>query len=409
MAGYSSGMLRFVALLVGLAVLSTPPCAAASSDSVDVVEKEIALSCIANGVIEAPMQAKIAPVVSGEIVELKLEEGDTVKTGDTIARLDTAALDSELDAIQATIKVAEASLARMRGGARSQETGEAKAGVEKAKAALDERKQDLERFQKLYQGQAATLKELQAVQAQFKMAEQDVARYTQREQLLAEGARSDDVEIARRKLDEAKSQLKGLQTRRDKHLIKSPLAGIVVKKFAYQGEIAMPGQPLVHIVSLTNLDAILNVEETYIDGVQVGDTAEISVEAIPGKTFAGKVLFISPVSSEQLKLSLLKEEEDTKRFHVKIRIEAGQSRLRAGMTVKGKFTINRKGIFVPRDAVGLKAGLNFVKVQQGSRVMEKTVRTGVRQGSLIQITDGLSGGEKLQLNSQSGGSMLTAP
>ena len=381
----------------------------AGTTTMDVVEKEVTLTCTANGVIEAPQQAHVAPVVSGEIVELKLEEGDTVKAGDVIAKLDTAALDSEMDAIQATIKVADASLARSKGGARPQETAEARAAVAKAKAALEERTQDLDRYQKLFDKQAASLKELQTVQAQQKMAQQDVERMEQRVKLLEEGARSDDVEIAFRKLDEAKSQLKGLQTRRDKHIIKAPLTGTVVKKLAYQGEVAMPGVPLVHLVSLANLDAVLNVEETYIDGIQVGDAAEISVDAVPGKTFAGKVLFISPVSSEQLKLSLLKEEEDTKRFHVKIRVDPGQARLRAGMSVKGKFTISRRGIFVPRDAVGMRAGLNVVKVQTGSRVLERSVRTGVRQGPLIQITEGLTGGEKLVVSAATSAQFLTTP
>jgi HlyD family secretion protein len=293
----------------------------------DVTEKELTFTCSANGVIEAPLQAKVAPVVSGEIVELKLVEGDTVKAGDIIVRLDSAALDAERDAIQATIRTAEAGLARMRGGARPQETAEAQAEVEKARAHLDERRQDLDRYQKLFDRQAASLKELQTIQAQFKMAGYDVERVQQRQRLLEEGARSDDVEISRRKLDEARSQLKVLQTRREKTLIKAPMAGTVVKKLAYQGEIALPGRPLVHLVSLEHLDAVFNVEETYIDGIEVGDSAEITVDAMPGKTFAGKVLFISPVSSEQLKVSLLKEEDDTKRFHVKIRVDPGQARL----------------------------------------------------------------------------------
>lgn len=399
------------ALLVSLVLLVRAPrmVAASPPGTVDVTEREVTLTCTSNGVIEAPTQAKVAPVVSGEIVFLELEEGDAVKAGQTIAKLDTAALDAEMEAVQASIKVAEANLARTKGGARPQESAEAHAVVQRAKAALDERQQDLDRYQKLYDKQAASLKELQAIQAQFKMAQQEHERALQREALIGEGARSDDVEIARRKLDEAKTQLKGLQTRRDKTVIKAPIDGVVVKKLAHRGEVAMPGQPLVHLVSLTRLDAVLNVEETYIDGIQVGDTGEVAVDAIPGKTFPGKVTFISPVSSEQLKLSLLKEEEDTKRFHVKIRIEAGPSRLRAGMSVKGRFTIGRRGIFVPREAVFMKAGLNFVKLDQGSRVIEKTVRTGVRQGPLIQITDGLIGGEKLVVTTGDAGGLLTAP
>jgi multidrug resistance efflux pump len=377
---------------------------------VDVTEREVTLTCTSTGSIEAPTQAKVATVVSGEIVHLKLEEGDSVKAGEIIAKLDTAALDAEVEAVQASIQVADANLARIRGGARPQEMADARAVVARAKAALDERQQELDRYQQLYDRQSATLKELQAMQAQFKMAQQEHERALQREALVGEGARSDDIDIARRKLDEARSQLKGLQTRRDKTVIKAPIDGIVVKKLAYLGEVALPGQPLVHLVSLARLDAVLNVEETYIDGIQVGDTGEVSVDAIPGKTFPGKVTFISPVSSEQLKMSLLKEEEDTKRFHVKIRVEAGAARLRAGMSVKGKFTIGRKGIFVPREAVGMKAGLNFVKLQSGSRVVEKTVRTGVRQGPLIQITDGLIGGEKLVVSTESSsGGLLTTP
>ena len=382
----------------------------ALAETADVQEKEVVISTVANGVIEAPLQAKVAPVVSGEIVFLKLEEGDTIPAGEVIARLDTASIDAEMESISAGIKVAEANLARIKGGARPQEINEAKASINKAKAALDERKQDLDRYQALFNKQAASLKELEAVQAQYKMAKEEYEKAIQQEQLVEEGARHDDIEVARRKLDEARAQLKGLQTRRDKTVIKAPVTGTVVKKLAYQGEVAMPGQPLVHLVSLDKLEAVLNVEETYVDGIKIGDAAELSVDAIPGQQFAGKVTFISPLSSEQLKVSLLKEEEDTKRFHVKVQMEGGKGRLRAGMSVKGKFSMSRRGLFIPRDAVELKAGLNIVKVSTGSRVLEKSVRLGVRQGELIQVTEGLIGGEKIVVPQRSGEQQyLTTP
>jgi multidrug resistance efflux pump len=393
------------------AAAARPPRVRADGEVVDVVEREITVTCLANGVIEAPTQAKVAPVISGELIELALAEGHVVREGQVVARLDAAAIDAELEAATAAVRVAEASLARIRGGARPQEVNEARALVNKAKAAMDERKSDLDRYRALHEKQAAPLKELEAAQAQYDMAREEYQRAVQQAQIVEEGARHDDIEVARRKLDEARAAIKGIQTRKDKTVIRAPITGTVVRKLAYRGEIAMPGVPLLHLVNLEKLEAVLNVEETYVDGIHTGQSAEIFVDAVPARPFAGKVTYIAPVSSEQLKLSLLKEEEDTKRFHVKVQLEAGKARLRAGMSVKGRFAVPRRGIFVPRDAVELKAGLPIVRVTTGSSVIERSVRTGVREGDLVHVTAGLIGGEKLLAGRRSGrgGGYLTTP
>jgi RND family efflux transporter MFP subunit len=403
-----------VVVLLGLGVLcfrgSRPVTADPPPPTVTVQERELTVSTLANGIIESPVQANVAPVVSGEIVDLKWEEGDTIKKGEVVARLDSSTIDAELDLVKAGIQVAVATLARVKGGARPQEINEAKAMAHKAKAALDERQQDLDRFQQLYQNKAASLRELENVQAMFKMAKEEHERALQAVSLAEAGARTDDIEVARMKLEEARASLKGLETKKSKTIIVSPVNGVVVRKVAYQGEVALPGQPLLHLVSLDRLQAVLNVEETYIDSIHPGSSAEVTVDALPGEILVGKVSYISAMSSEQLKLSLLKEEEDVKRFHVKVDLVGHKGRLRAGMSVKGKFAITRKGLFVPRNAISLKAGLNMVRVATGSRVTERSVRTGLKEGNLVQILDGLSGGENLLINvATSTNGLLTAP
>lgn len=103
------------------------------------------------------------------------------------------------------------------------------------------------------------------------------------------------------------------------------------------------------------------------------------------------------MSSEQLKISLLKEEEDVKRFRVRVRLENPGHRFRAGMSVQGRFTVDRKGIFVPRDAVSFRAGRHCVRVESEDGITERTVDVGIRREDLIQVAAGVEIGDRLHL------------
>lgn len=389
-------MIKINSFLFILALTST----AIAQDELPTVtleETTVKTRITANGVLEAPEQARVAFSVPGEIVELDLEEGDAVKAGQVIARLDSELIDVQMKQVQATVDTAQAELARIRSGARPQEVNQAKAVEKKVAAAAAEAESDLKRWEGLYAKKSATLKDLETARTRQSMALQDVERARQSLALIEAGAREEEIEVARRRLEEARVQLAVLEVRKKKTVLASPLAGVVVRKFMHEGEIADAGTPLLHLVNLARLEAEINVEETFVASIAVGGPGEVLVDALPGEVFPGKVSRIAGMSSEELKLSLLKEEEDVKRFRVTVPLQDTQGRLRAGMSVQGRFALERKGFFVPEEAIRLKAGTNYVQLVQGSRILERSVDIGLRQGGLVEISGGMVGGEKLKL------------
>lgn len=365
--------------------------------TITLAERTVKASITANGVLEAPEQARVAFSVPGEIVELDLEEGHKVELDQVIARLDSEVIDVQMKQVQATVETAQAELARIQAGARPQEVSQAKAGEKKVEAAVAEAESDLKRWEALHAKKSATFKDLEVARTRHSMALQDLENARQRVALLEAGAREEDIEVSRRRLAESRLQLNLLEVRKKKTILKAPIAGVVVRKFMHEGEIADAGTPLLHLVNLARLEAEINVEETFVASIAVGSPGEVLVDALPGQVFPGKVSRIAGMSSEELKLSLLKEEEDVKRFRVTVPLQDPEGRLRAGMSVQGRFTLERKGFFVPEEAVRLKAGTNYVQMVQGTRLIERSVDLGLRQGGQVEISGGVVGGEQLKL------------
>ena len=384
-------------VLILFSLFAPDLCAQDVGQTVRVQEKVVKGHFSSNGVLVAPNQVQLSSSILGKIVEMNVEEDSRVEQGQLIARLDSELIDVQMEKVATIVASAQARLDRAGAGARPQEINQAQAGLTRAEAALLEATTDLKRYDLLFRKKSATLKELEAYRTRYRFAVQDVNTAREQLALLEAGAREEDVEIARRGMAEAQIEELILRTQKKKTIIESPISGVVVHKLMHKGEVASPGHPLIQIVDTSILDAEINVEETYIDSLSVGYPGEVLVDAVPGEIFPGKITAISFVSSEQLKLSLLKEEEDIKRFRVKIRLENSQGRLRAGMSVKGRFAVERKGLFVEREAVRYKGGVNVVQILRGSRVIEKSVELGFSEGPLVQIVDGVMGGENLQL------------
>ncbi len=197
------------------------------------------------------------------------------------------------------------------------------------------------------------------------------------------------IEAARAQVRAAEEDLRYTQTRLSKLIIYSPMDGVVSLRNVNVGDLVgeLGGKPLFRIIDTRKLDLTVTVPSTEMDAVHIGQSLTFSTDAIRGRNFTGKVMFINPVVNES-----------DRSVKVTAEVENVAEQLKGGLYVKGRIiTGKRTGILrIPRvallswDVAGKKGDLFVVK---GDIVNRCTVQTGSVMGDFLEVTSGLSPGE----------------
>ncbi len=259
-----------------------------------------------NGDIRTTRQSLVAAQVDGFVVELELLEGDAVEAGQVIARLDPEL--SELDVARARAVVA------------------ANEGtVAEYEALLEQAKRDLERFRAADRGGSMSATELDGAETTVRTREAELA------QALA------DLASARAQLAREERML------RDK-TIRAPFAGVVIRKHTELGEWVTPGDAIVDLVSVRELEAIIEVPEQFVGLLEVGGSPiRISVPALGNKGEVGATIdAIVPLADELSRL-----------FPVRLGVPNESGLLKPGMSLTAHVPTGRiePTLTVPKDAV----------------------------------------------------------
>ena len=246
-----------------------------------------------NGRLEAPV-VDLAPKVAGRVVEIKVREGDRVKAGDLIVRLDLGetALAPERDA--KGLESAEARFNDMKGGSRSAEIKGAEQEVADRRAAVELAKPELERQEILLSKKVGTPRDVDVARTNLERAQANLKMSEEKLQLVREGFRQYQTEQARADVSRARAVLKQSESVARESEIRAPADGVVLHRMAEPGLLLGPGQPAVTLAFTDRLYVRTFVPETQLGRVRPGSAAEVSVDAYPGKVFPGRVTEISP-------------------------------------------------------------------------------------------------------------------
>src|SRR6185436_12373904 len=235
----------------------------------------------ASGKIQPKRLVNITAETAGRVVNLAVNEGDRIHAGQFLLQIDPKSLRSRVDNSEASLQVQQASLEQMR------------QSVETAKVQLEQAKQTLARQQGLWKQQLTTRAELEKAENDVKSAESSL-------QEREKSAKAQDSRIMqeRAQLDNAKYDLSKVR-------IESPIEGIVTRRNIQEGETAMigtmnnAGTVLLTLADMSVIQAEVEVDETNIPNVHLGQEAKITIDAIPDKTFKGHVTEIgnSPIQA----------------------------------------------------------------------------------------------------------------
>lgn len=296
----------------------------------------------------AQVQRQIVPInsrVQGYIKEIRFKEFQPVSKGDTLVIIDDA--DMILRVAQARADYQNAIAGRIVAdssvGVASANVAVSEASIAEAKVLMENAQVDLERYGKLLEKNAVT-------RQQYDRAETDYKAKKARYEMLARqrSASSSVVSETRQRIAQndagvelAKALLASAELNLSYTVITAPCDGYCSRKEIQVGQLVQPGQTLLNLVDATDVRVIANYKETQLKHIHVGSEVEVEVDALPGKTFNGKVAAISSATGSSL--SLMPQDNSAGNFvkvrqRIPVRIELSGNDdldlLRAGMNVE---------------------------------------------------------------------------
>src|SRR5499426_3975283 len=235
----------------------------------------------ASGKIQPKRLVNVTAETPGRVVNLAVNEGDRIHRGQFLLQIDPKSLRTRVDSGSASLEAAEASLEQMR------------QSVETAKVQLEQSQQTLTRQRDLWRQQLTTREALDKAENDVKSAESNIRE--REKQVTAQTSR---INQERAGLESARYDLSKVR-------IESPIDGIVTRRNIQEGETAVigtmnnPGTVLLTLADMSVIQAEVEVDETNIPRVQLGQPAKITIDALPDRSFKGHVTEIgnSPIQT----------------------------------------------------------------------------------------------------------------
>ena len=348
-------------------------------------------------------QVDVSFKVPGKLVELNVSEGQSVKKGDVIARIDRAQMERQRDrdqagvtaaqsqyeqartAIQwqretlqndialrrADIRAAQAHLDELLAGSRPQEIQQARAAVADVRAQHDDAQRDWDRAQELFKHDDIS----KAQYDQFHMREQSTAaalhQAEERLAIVVEGPRKEEIESARAQVARAQAALRVSEAnrlelkRREEQLaanqadisraraqvaitdtqindmvVTSPVDGVVLVKSAELGEVLAAGTTVVTIGDIDHPWLRGYINERDLGRIKLGGAATLTTDSFPGKTYPGRISFIASEAEFTPKQIQTKEERVKLVYRIKIDVDNPRRELKSNMPVDAEIQTN---------------------------------------------------------------------
>jgi RND family efflux transporter MFP subunit len=316
----------------------------------------------ASGYVVAQRQADVASKATGRLIGLYAEPGDRVKTGQIVARIESADVAARVDQARANLAVADAALVQ-------------------ARTAADEARLDYDRKRRLLDEHLVSASEFDVIEARHKRAQSGVVSAEAAIKSATAAVRSAEIEV-------------------DNTIIRAPFDGTVLSKNADVGEIVAPfgssataKAAVVRIADMGSLLVEADVSERNLDQVTIGSPCEITLDAFPSRPYRGTVETIVP-TADRAKATVL----------TKIRFLDRDERVLPEMSAKVAFLAEplpetaAPRLAVPSAAVVKREGRSTVFVVRDARAVETPVETGSLTGQLVEVRSGLAPGDRVVLN-----------
>lgn len=354
-------------------------------------KRDISLNLDAQGTLVPKLDVKIAPKVTGRVQSLFVDVGDTIEAGQVLLQLeDDELLIAEQQSL-AAVAAAQANVARLKLGARTQEIELAKAQLAQAQANLTQAESQYARILALYETGSIPESQLEQVRAQRDVAAAGVDAAQSQLDLVLQGPLPEDIQAAEANLRQAEAALAMTQLQVANAQVTSPVSGIIASKMVEPGDFASAGVPVFRVVQVDPIVLRIEVGGRDVVRLKPGMTTRLYVDAFPGQSFEGQISLVESVADPATRL-----------FGVRIETPNPDGLLRSGMAARVQVLLDqaRDVVAVPDTALVAERDETSVFVVSGDYVVRRPVTIGLVANGYAEITSGLSVGEEIVVSGQ---------
>jgi len=297
----------------------------------------------------------VSPQITGRLAKLLVAEGDAVKADQLLAVLSPDELQQErafysysAEGVGSQVQESEAAL-RLQERMSSDQIAQAEANLEATRsqeaalqAEFNNNKIAYERAQRMMKDAIGTQERLDEAQTAYEVSKSKLASLAkeveaQRAAVALARSTAEQVTVRRNQLQTNQKQQAAAAAQRAKADVRlayteihAPIGGVVDVRAALAGEVVTPGQPIVTIINQDDLWVRVDVEETYVDRVRVGDT--LTVRLPSGEERQGKVFYRGVDAGYATQRDVSRTKRDIKTFELRLRVDNADRRLAVGMT-----------------------------------------------------------------------------
>ena len=421
--------------------------------TVPVAAQNVTLRITASGKVVPVKSVNISPKNPGVLSQLYVEQGDRIRQGQILARMDSASIEAqrsqyranlaqsqaqlaeavagsrpqEIAQARARLAQSQAQLAAARAGNRPQEVAQSQSQVDAAQAKVNYNSGQVKRYQYLYKQGAEKKQLLDQVISEDKSARANLEEAKKRFSLVESGTRTEEIDQRQAAVNEARAalvlledgtrseeivqrqaavaaaeaQLKGVQVQLEDTIIRAPLSGIVTQKYAEPGAFVTPTTSASSSASATSssivavargLEILAQVPEADLGRIKQGQQLEIVADAYPDQVFKGHVRLIAPEAVV---------EQGVTSFQVRVALDTGTDKLRSGLNVDLTFLGDRvnNALVLPTVSIVTEKGKTGVLVPDANNKPQfREVTVGAQIQDQTQIVGGVKEGDRIFVN-----------
>ncbi|MDQ5933758.1 MAG: Efflux transporter periplasmic adaptor subunit [Cyanobacteriota bacterium erpe_2018_sw_21hr_WHONDRS-SW48-000092_B_bin.40] len=407
-------------------------------NTVQVKRTEADITVVATGIIRPEREVKISPKTTGLLKELLVRQGERVKRGQLLARMDDSNLVGQAESAKGAYLAALDNYEKMKAGNRPQEVAASFYQEQKARQGVNNSERNISRLKAQMEATRATLardeqfaltqaflanngaisdqdrinaqtqarvsrsnllaaeSELAQAQMAKSQSETDLSTIKQQNNMMKSGFRREDIAAAQHNAAQAKGSLTQIESLMRDTRILAPFDGIITQKYADAGAIVTPttsssttSATSSSIVALAGrLEMVAQVSEANITKIKVGQAVEITATASPDKVFHGRVTQIAPAA-------IVTTNVTTFEVHSAL-LEHAEDELLAGMNVSATFKVGHEdnALTVPAVCVVSRKGQAGVFVPDAKGEPQfKEIKTGASLGRTVIVLSGLKEGD----------------
>jgi len=423
------GGLGFVAVLAALGVYRSAQQAIVKVQTERAVRRNLVSVVTASGEIKPRNYINIGANNMGRITDINVAEGDQVKAGQTLAKLETVQPAADVAAQKANLDLTRSELAASKANIQANEAAQEsqRASLKRAEAEQERAKINFDRAAELFEAALIPRQDYDQRRADYEAARAAVEEAkAQIEQLKAQQKQLQALTAsASNRVNQAEAQLRRVSDVLQKHYAVSPIDGVVTNLPVRVGETVVPGiqnsaaSLIMTIADMSLITAEVKVDETDIVTVKLGQIADVSIDAEPDKNFRGRVIEIgntailrsTGVAASQSNVA----SQEAKDFKVVVALDDPPEGIRPGMSCTARITTatRENALTIPIQAVTVRMASDLgqahnpasataaaepagrdrevegVFVIAGEQVEFRPLKIGITGASNVEVLEGL--------------------